>query len=158
MPADRRGQVAAERQAGLDDAVPVAGQELDGVDADVGRGGALFGLADGGARGRREAVDAGLTAGDQQVADVAAGLGPFGDGRRGAVFEVVGVGHDGQRPLPVVGHRAEGADGGVLGRHRGPFLLGDDRDTDGHGTWWNACFSAVTARRGWWLNCVHYFG
>ena len=57
--------------------------------------------------GGQSDVDARLAAGRQDVADPLALVGPAGDGRRRSVLEVVGVGHHGQRPPPVLGERLE---------------------------------------------------
>lgn len=110
--ADGRGQVAAQRRAALDDPVAMVVEEFDGVDAHERGTGPLFGLADRGALRGGEPVDPGLAAGDQEIADLAPGGGPFGDGGRGAVFEVVRVGDDGEGPLPVPGHGGEVGFGG----------------------------------------------
>ena len=52
---------------------------------------------------RRHRGDAGLPARDEQVGDLLALGGPPGHRRGRAVLQVVGVGGDAQRPLPVRG-------------------------------------------------------
>src|SRR5215475_4826848 len=74
----------------------------------------LFGFAKRTALGWRDAVDASLTAGDQQIPDVLAGRGPGGDRTGRAVFEVVRVRSDGKSPGPVVGHRFERIHGNTV--------------------------------------------
>ena len=103
--ADRRGQVAPQREAVLDHAVDVTLEEVDGLDADHRGAGALLALAERAGLVGGHAVDAGLAAGDQQVRDVLARRGPARDRGGGAVLEVVGVGDDAERALPVVGER-----------------------------------------------------
>src|SRR5919106_621514 len=55
-----------------------------------------------GALGGVHRVDAGLALADEQVGDPLALSGPAGYGGGTAVLHVVGVGHDRQRPLPVL--------------------------------------------------------
>jgi len=78
-------------------------EELDGVDADDAGGLDLLGLAQRSTLFGVEAVDAGLAAGDHAVHDVFALAGPARDRGGRAVFEVVGVGDDGERAVPVLG-------------------------------------------------------
>ena len=106
MAADRAGDVAAQVEAVLDHPVAVV-EELDDVHAHLGGAGPLLGLAEGPGLVGVEAVDAGLTAAGQQVADGPALGGPAGHGRRRAVLEVVRMGHDRQRALPVLRERSQ---------------------------------------------------
>ena len=59
MPPDRGREIAPERQPVLDHAVDVTVEELDRLDADHRRAGALLGLAQRSGLVRRHAVDAG---------------------------------------------------------------------------------------------------
>ena len=102
VPPDRGREIAPERQPVLHHAVDVTVEELDRLDADHGRAGALLGLPQRSGLGRRHAVDAGFTARDEQVHDLLARRGPAGDGTGRAVLEVVGVGDDAERARPVV--------------------------------------------------------
>ena len=103
---DGAGDVAAEGGAVFDDAVLVV-EEFDGLDADGGGAATFFFLAEGADFVGVHGADAGLAAGDEEVGDVLALVGPAGDGAGGAVFEVVGVGGDGEGALPVFGEGEE---------------------------------------------------
>jgi hypothetical protein len=113
--ADGGGQVAPQRQAVLDHPVAVV-EELDLVHADDGAAGPLLGLAHHRGLGRVHAVDARLAPGHQQVGDVLALVGPAGDRGRTPVLHVVGVGHDHERPPPVLGHLLQRRGRGLVGR------------------------------------------
>ena len=102
---DRRGQVAPQRHAVLDEAVDVTLEELDRFDADDPRAGVLLGLAHLRGLVGRHAVDAGLTARHEQVGHPLAGRGPLRDRARHAVLEVVGVRDDAERARPGLGER-----------------------------------------------------
>src|ERR671919_753908 len=98
---DGGGQVAPQRQAVLDRAVGVV-EELD-VGHSHHRGAvSLLAHPYPGALGGVHRVDAGLALADEQVGDPLALSGPAGYGGGTAVLHVVGVGHDRQRPLPVL--------------------------------------------------------
>ena len=92
--ADGAGNVASEGRAVFDDTVGVV-EELDGGDADGGGASTFFFLAEGADLVGVHGADAGFTAGDEEIDDFLALVGPAGDGAGGAVFEVVGVGGDG---------------------------------------------------------------
>jgi hypothetical protein len=108
VPADRRGQVAAQRRPILDQAVGVV-EELHRVDPDDRRAGALFGLAHRGACVGGHAVDTGLAAAGEQIRHVLACSGPRRHRPRCAILQIVGMGHDRQRPFPVARQRREAA-------------------------------------------------
>ena len=105
VPTDGPGQVAAQRETGLDHTVAVV-EELDRVDADVRGAGALLVAPQRSGLVGMHAVDPGLARGREHVADPLALVGPAGDRARGAVLEVVRMGDDRERPLPVLRQRA----------------------------------------------------
>ncbi len=107
VPADGRRDVPAQAETVLDDAVAVV-EELHGGHPDHGGARTLFGLAQGGALGGGDGVDARLAAGGQEVDDLAAAVRPVRDGGRAPVLEVVRVGHDGEGAPPVGGHGLQG--------------------------------------------------
>ncbi len=102
VPPDRRGDGPPQVQPLHQSAVGVA-EELDHRHPHRGRGPSLLPLAHRAGGLRRQPGDAGLATGGQHVPDVAPGGGPGGDGGRGPVLDVVGVGDDDQGALPVVG-------------------------------------------------------
>ena len=104
--ADRRGDRAPQRQAVFQYPVGQA-EELDVGDPDDRGCGALLGLAYGACLFRGHGVDTGLAACGQAVGDLLALSGPARDGSCGAVFEVIGMGDDGQCSLPVLGDEVE---------------------------------------------------
>ena len=106
MAPDRGGEVASQRDPVLDDAVGVV-EELDGVDAHLGRARDLFLGAPGTAHVGRQALDACFSAGDERVDDRATFAGPARDRTGRAVLEVVGVRRDRERARPVVGEGLE---------------------------------------------------
>jgi len=101
--AERGGQVTAQGQAVLDEAVHVI-EEVHVGDADDRGAALLLGHAQRPDLGRGQAGDARFPAGGQQVGHLLALTGPAGDSGRGAVLEIVGMGHDGDGAGPVLGH------------------------------------------------------
>ena len=104
--ADLRGDRSPQRKAVLQYAVGQA-EELDLGNADDGGRRALLGLAHRARLLRAHGVDTGLAARGQAVRDLLALPGPPRDGGGGAVLEVVGMGDDGERSLPVLGNDVE---------------------------------------------------
>src|ERR1700730_4786202 len=79
-------------------------EELDRADADHMRAADLL-LYPQRARFRRgHARDTGLALGREQVGDVFPLPGPAGHGGGDAVFEIVGMSHHGNTPIPVLRH------------------------------------------------------
>ncbi len=103
---DGTGDVAPQRQPVLEHAVAVA-EELDGRHAHVRSTPPFLLLPEWPGGGRVEAVDAGFAAGGEDVDDLLALARPAGDGARGPVLQVVGVGDHRHRPGPVVGKGLE---------------------------------------------------
>jgi hypothetical protein len=77
-------------------------KELDDLDADLTGSAALLHFAQRSGFVRMKSVDAGLTPGREQVADLLSLSRPAGNGRRRAVFEVIWVRSNAERPLPVL--------------------------------------------------------
>jgi hypothetical protein len=100
--ADRRGEIGAQRQP-LDDRPVGPAEELDVVDTDDTAAGDLLFPAQRADLVGRHRRDPGLAVGHQHIGDVLALPRPSSDRRRGAVLHVVGMGDDGERPLPVLG-------------------------------------------------------
>jgi hypothetical protein len=98
---DRSGDVATQRQSVFEDAVLMS-QELDVVDADDLGGRALLVLSQRPGLFGCHAVNAGLAAGGEAIADVLTLLGPARDRGGSAVLQVVGMRDDGQRRRPVL--------------------------------------------------------
>ena len=103
VPADGQGEVSPQRYAVLDHPIGVTVEELHGVNPDHRGGPNLLVGSQRPALLGRDRVDAGLSPGDEQIADLLALIGPPGHGGRGPVLGVVGVGHDEQGPVPVLG-------------------------------------------------------
>lgn len=101
MAADLAGEITAKREAVFDGAVHVI-EERHLFDSDDARAPALLLLPDDRGLRRRHVPEAGLSPGGQHVGDMTSLRRPSGDGAGGAVLQVVGVGDDGQRPLPFV--------------------------------------------------------
>jgi hypothetical protein len=75
---------------------------------DPGRAAALLLLAQGSRLVWMDAVDPRFPAGGKQVRDLLALTGPASNGGCGAVLEIVRVGSDTQRALPVLAQRRQG--------------------------------------------------
>ena len=103
QPPERRGQVAAQREAVLHKAVDVV-EELHVSDPDQRGPAHLLVDPQGTDLGRVHARDAGLASGGQQVGDLLALAGPAGHGRGGTVLQVIGMGDHGDGSVPVLGH------------------------------------------------------
>jgi hypothetical protein len=77
-------------------------EKLDVVDSDDSRTPTLFFFSERSCFVRRSASDARLAAGGQDVRHLLALGGPAGDGTGRSVFQVVGVGDDGEGTFPVL--------------------------------------------------------
>ena len=100
------GDVTPKVEVRHDHSVGMA-EELDRVDADDRRAGALLGFAERPRLLRRDR-EAGFATRHERVGDPLAGRGPLGDGARCPVFEVVGMGDDRQPRRPVLRQRFQG--------------------------------------------------
>ena len=114
-----RREDAAQRQPVFEHSVQEA-EKLHLFDADHRGGCAFLGLAQRAGLLGCHRVDAGLPAGGQAVGDVLALAGPASHGRGRAIFQVVWMGHDRQRPTPFLGNRLQWI--GLCG-HRAPLRV-----------------------------------
>ncbi|GAA1203515.1 hypothetical protein GCM10009675_21470 [Prauserella alba] len=96
-------------------------EELDLLDAHHPCRGDLLTLAHDRSLLGRHAVDTGLSARGKGVDHGLALPGPPRDRARTAVFEIVRMGHHGQRPVPVTGHDLQLRS---VGHPRSPLVVG----------------------------------
>lgn len=104
--ADLPGDRGAQRDAVLDDAVGKA-EEFDDIDADDARRLNLLGLADNAALIGCQPVDPSLARGHHAVDEALALSGPARDRCCRPELQIIGVGDDAERGLPVLGQRLE---------------------------------------------------